>query len=200
MNKEICILNGTKWILGDESTEPMNWEDANNWCKSIGQDLPPREVLLMAFLNPEIRSKFANTYYWSSSEFDSYSAWDQDFNIGDQNVNFSKSAKLSVRAVRAIIAEASEQTEQEPVAWMWTRNYEGGGYTNKVFEFLNDAEEYAKDSKTLKSPDIICPLYTAPPKREPLSEDTMLRLISEHRDFPLNLVRAIEKAHGIGGG
>jgi hypothetical protein len=42
------------------------------------------------------------------------------------------------------------------------------------------------------------PLYTAPQKREPLSEDTMLRLISEHRDFPPNLVRAIEKAHGIG--
>ena len=40
----------------------------------------------------------------------------------------------------------------------------------------------------------------APPKREPLSTDTMLRLITEHRDFPLNLVRAIEKAHGIGGG
>ena len=59
-----------------------------------------------------------------------------------------------------------EQSEQEPVAWMWTRNYEGGGYTNKVFEFLNDAEEYAKDSKTLKSPDIIRPLYTSPPTRE----------------------------------
>ena len=40
----------------------------------------------------------------------------------------------------------------------------------------------------------------APPKREPLSTDIMLRLITEHRDFPLNLVRAVEKAHGIGGG
>ena len=43
------------------------------------------------------------------------------------------------------------------------------------------------------------PLYKAPPpKREPLSTDTMLRLITEHRDFPLNLVRAVEKEHGIG--
>ena len=40
----------------------------------------------------------------------------------------------------------------------------------------------------------------APPKREPLSTDIMLRLITEHRDFPLNLVRAVEKEHGIGGG
>lgn len=67
------------------------------------------------------------------------------------------------------IYEFLAQPEQEPVAWMWTRNYEGGGYTNKVFEFLNDAEEYAKDSKTLKSPDIIRPLYTAPPTREGLT-------------------------------
>jgi len=169
MNKEICILNGTKWILGDESTEPMNWEDANNWCKSIGQDLPPREVLLMAFLNPEIRSKFANNYYWSSSEFDSYSAWDQDFNIGDQNVNFSKSAKLSVRAVRAIIAEASEQTEQEPVAWMYDHQIEVG--YDKYTE-VNIIETCARNLESNNCINIR-PLYLAPPKPKPLSEDNL---------------------------
>jgi hypothetical protein len=182
MNKEICILNGTKWILGDESTEPMNWEDANNWCKSIGQDLPPREVLLMAFLNPEIRSKFANAYYWSSSEFDSYSAWDQDFNIGDQNVNFSKSAKLSVRAVRAIIAEASEQTEQEPLLIETKIEWYGKGFRQGVNEF-------------------------APPK--PLTEDVIYALdkegVVENMDdhqvrYVIRWIRRVEKAHGIGGG
>jgi hypothetical protein len=191
MNKEICILNGTKWILGDESTEPMNWEDANNWCKSIGQDLPPREVLLMAFLNPEIRSKFANNYYWSSSEFDSYSAWDQDFNIGDQNVNFSKSAKLSVRAVRAIIAEASEQTEQEPVAWMWDEMF---------CEDWTTVSSVIKPSRS-KYVDDVRPLYTAPPKREPLSDGEITDLWANKS--PANefeCVRLVEKAHGIGGG
>ena len=191
MNKEICILNGTKWILGDESTEPMNWEDANNWCKSIGQDLPPREVLLMAFLNPEIRSKFANNYYWSSSEFDSYSAWDQDFNIGDQNVNFSKSAKLSVRAVRAIIAEASEQTEQEPVAWMWDEMF---------CEDWTTVSSVIKPSRS-KYVDDVRPLYTSPPTREPLSDGEITDLWANKS--PANefeCVRLVEKAHGIGGG
>ena len=80
-----------------------------------------------------------------------------------------------------LIADAEEllaqpETKQEPVAWMWTRNYEGGGYTNKVFEFLNDAEEYAKDSKTLKSPDIIRPLYTSPPTREPFGPEERQRI------------------------
>jgi len=189
MNKEICILNGTKWILGDESTEPMNWEDANNWCKSIGQDLPPREVLLMAFLNPEIRSKFANGYYWSSSEFDSYSAWDQDFNIGDQNV-ISKSAKLSVRAVRAIIAEASEQTEQEPVAWC--QMVEG-----KVQDLLTSFEmkNWLYDKSWI-------PLYTAPPKREPLTPQQISvgnqSMLNVTREAFKDGVKWAEKAHGIG--
>ena len=101
MSKEICILNGTKWILGDESTEPMTWEDAKTWCKSIGQDLPPREVLLMAFLNPEIRSNFANVSYWSSSENGSNYAWAQYFTNGGQYYD-GKGATLPVRAVRAI--------------------------------------------------------------------------------------------------
>lgn len=96
------------------------------------------------------------------------------------------------------ISELLAQPEQEPEAWMWTRNYEGGGYTNKVFAFLNDAEEYAKDSQTLKSPDIIRPLYTAPPKREPLSSIKILELTSKH-EYAINLIRAVEKAHGITG-
>lgn len=49
--------------------------------------------------------------------------------------------------------------EQEPVAWMWTRNYEGGGYTNMVFQMRCEADEYAKDSESLKRPDLVRPLY-----------------------------------------
>ena len=102
------------------------------------------------------------------------------------------------------VDDLAKQVKQEPVAWMWTRNYEGGGYTNKVFEFLNDAEEYAKDSKTLKSPDIICPLYTAPPKREPLSDEEIATLWGESysgtTQMVRNFARAIEQQHGIGGG
>ena len=194
MSKEICILNGTKWILGDESTEPMNWEDANNWCKSIGQDLPPREVLLMAFLNPEIRSKFANDYYWSSSEFDSNGAWGQDFNDGIQ-FDGDKYLALPVRAVRAIIAEASEQ-EQEPVAW-------------KVIDGTNGGYMFSRIKPTERSYkyDVVIPLYTAPPKREPLSEDEVRDGLDGKNGFEnwyddrfVDGVRFAEKHHGIGGG
>jgi len=116
--------------------------------------------------------------------------------------DISTKHKFLIDEIEALL----DQPEQEPVAWMWTRNYEGGGYTNKVFEFLNDAEEYAKDSKTLKSPDIIRPLYTAPPKREPLSTkqaedlwETTFKSAVPYYIFD-EICGAIEKAHGIGGG
>ena len=52
-----------------------------------------------------------------------------------------------------------EDLREDPVAWMWTRNYEGGGYTNMVFQMRCEADEYAKDSESLKRPDLVRPLY-----------------------------------------
>ena len=43
---------------------------------------------------------FANYYYWSSTEYDDFSAWDQNFTDGYQ-LNVSKGATNFVRAVRA---------------------------------------------------------------------------------------------------
>ena len=47
------------------------------------------------------------------------------------------------------------------------------------------------------------PLYTAPPKREPLSKEQYMKFFTDTYDSvnPItDFVRAIEKAHGIGGG
>ena len=112
---EIGTLNGIRWVLGDESPEPMTWHDAKIWCKSIGQELPPREVLLLAYLNPEIRSGFADDYYWSSSEYSSNLAWHQYFINGYQN-SFNKLYTLPVRAVRAI---KIEDLKRKPLSEEW---------------------------------------------------------------------------------
>ena len=101
---EICTIDGVKWILGENAPERMNWQDAMDWCESIGQQLPPREVLLSAYMNPEIRGGFANNSYWSSSEYDSYSAWYQNSYTGYQ-YSYYKYNTLPVRAVRAIKVE-----------------------------------------------------------------------------------------------
>ena len=101
MSKEICTIDGTKWLLGDEAPERMNWCDAVEWCESIGQQLPPREVLLMAYMNPKIRRGFAKNFYWSSSVDDNNYAWIQSFGDGSQYYD-DKYYSLPVRAVRAI--------------------------------------------------------------------------------------------------
>jgi hypothetical protein len=79
-----------------------------------------------------------------------------------------------------------EQTEQEPVAWM-----------------QDSIELYVLEEKSAIRGYVI-PLYTAPPKREPLTPQQ----ISEGNQSMLNVTREAfkqgvifaEKAHGIGGG
>ena len=43
---------------------------------------------------------FISTYYWSSTQYLFYDAWEQNFDNGSQN-NHPKSATHKVRAVRA---------------------------------------------------------------------------------------------------
>ena len=127
---EIGTLNGTKWILASASPEPMTWVDAEAWCESIGQELPTRDVLLLAYINPETRSEFANDYYWSSSEDDSYSAWSQSFSSGYQSY-LDKDYTLPVRAVRAIkveklLAQPEQKQEQENLELVRKLGFEAG--------------------------------------------------------------------------
>jgi hypothetical protein len=96
----ICTLNGVKWLLGPETEEELTWGAAKDWCKSVGGGLPPRDVLLQAYLDEDIRKEFAYNYYWSSTENDSTSAWSQYFYNGFQDYGL-KSFTLPVRAVRA---------------------------------------------------------------------------------------------------
>ena len=72
--------------------------------------------------------------------------------------------------------------EREPVAWM---NDSGGC-------FLSDGNKYSENW---------IPLYTAPPKREPLSdEEVSLGRENGYDDRFIDGVIFAEKCHGIGGG
>ena len=82
--------------------------------------------------------------------------------------------------------------EQEPVAWM----SEETGDVNKSRKYFKLVEKYQNET--------IVPLYTPPPKREPLSDETIAELWGEEHSgktlMVRNFARLIEKAHGIGGG
>jgi hypothetical protein len=89
------------------------------------------------------------------------------------------------------IVDVTDMVEQEPVAWMYEWVDEvGEPVKSVVYNFYEGAN--------------LIPLYTAPPKREPLTPQQ----ISEGNQSMLNVtreafkqgVRFAEKAHGIGGG
>jgi len=62
--------------------------------------LPSQYELNLLYQQRAVVGGFANNFYWSSSEYDAYSAWAQNCNSGGQG-NYDKTNSLYVRAVRA---------------------------------------------------------------------------------------------------
>ena len=92
----------------------------------------------------------------------------------------------------------STEPEQEPVAWIteWVQRYR-----HNDTPIMDRAVSFTKgDAPAVPNPNYI-PLYPAPPKREPLSDEAICDILikKEWKGF-VELVRIIEKAHGIGGG
>lgn len=97
--------------------------------------------------------------------------------------------------------EQTEQTEQEPVAWIteWVQRYR-----HNDTPIIDRAVSFTKaGAPAVPDPNYI-PLYLAPPKREPLSDEEIAILWGDKysgKTFMVrNFARAIEKAHGITGG
>ena len=85
------------------------------------------------------------------------------------------------------VEELLAQPEQEPVAWCQM-------VKGKVQDLLTSFEmkDWIQDDSWI-------PLYTAQPKREPLSEAAICKmLINKVWQGCVHFVRMIEKAHGIG--
>ena len=80
------------------------------------------------------------------------------------------------------LRKALAQPEQEPVAWV---------YNGILHEF--DPSEFATSE--------VKPLYTAPPKRKPLTDEEIILIVAEcaasHQHTDIHFARAIERAHGI---
>ena len=98
----ICEINGHRWLLGPEADEELTWADAVMWCKSVGSELPPRDILLQAYLSEDIKPLFKKSWYWSSSECSATTAWGQYFGNGNQGYH-SKTFTTCVRAGRKVL-------------------------------------------------------------------------------------------------
>ena len=97
----ITNIDGIEYRLGPESPNRLTWDEAMDWCKSVGGELPSREVLLMCYINETIKANFKPDYYWLSTEFFTHGAWLQGFNGGNQGYAYKVSTAY-VRAVRGI--------------------------------------------------------------------------------------------------
>ena len=99
------------------------------------------------------------------------------------------------------LVELLAEPEQEPVAWMYE-------WTNETGEIVKGVYVGSHKASHLYELANLVPLYTAPPKRESLSDERLRDLsnsIHAHPDFDnvsvwqvFYIARAIEKAHGIG--
>ena len=87
-----------------------------------------------------------------------------------------------------------EQTEQEAVAWKVVDKTTGDFMFSRV---KPNARSYTYDE--------VIPLYTSPPKREPLSDDAIRAIVNQlptevDLDTGIEFCRIIEQHYGIGGG
>ena len=95
-----------------------------------------------------------------------------------------------------------EQTEKEPEAWIteWVQRYR-----HNDTPIMDRAVSFTKgDAPAVPNPNYT-PLYTAPPKREPIEDGELEVWYSQHtwamdkQEYMWGF-RDAEKAHGIGGG
>ena len=80
----------------------MNWEEAKKACENLGDGwrLPTKEELGLMYINKDKIGGFANSTYWSSTEFDANDAWLFGFFVEDA-YGSSKDSTSDVRAVRS---------------------------------------------------------------------------------------------------
>ncbi len=92
---------GNHIILLTGDKDDGNWDDAMEWAKSLGGDLPNR--VESALLFNQSKDQFKPEWYWTNEQHASSSsyAWYQDFDNGSQ-FNTSKRDELRARAVRRL--------------------------------------------------------------------------------------------------
>ena len=93
--------NGNHIILLDGDVINVTWQQAMEWAKELGGDLPNR--VEQALLFDQHKDKFEERSYWSNTQHASisYYTWCQNFGNGD-HYYYSKVGGLRARAVRRV--------------------------------------------------------------------------------------------------
>jgi len=89
-------------IHPEKSESKLTWDQAQEYCKSLGKGWRLPTISEMFYLYEDKIIK--ENYYWTSSEYDNLNAWSFDFINGSADYNDKYSAAY-VRAVRDIKSE-----------------------------------------------------------------------------------------------
>ena len=102
----ICCQDGHAYFLGPDLSSGLNWQDAMDWCKLLGDEyeLPTKEVLNECYKNESIRKEFKQKWYWSSTVHDEYAYyfWGQSIFTGKQfyDSNTNMNYVMAVRKIK----------------------------------------------------------------------------------------------------
>jgi len=96
---------GNHIILLPEDKPLDKWQDAMDWAKEKGGDLPNR--VEQALLFNQNKDLFAEDWYWSNTTHATESewAWYHDFSNGTQDLNLKYGSLCRARAVRRVVIE-----------------------------------------------------------------------------------------------
>ena len=89
----------SKWYEANDLLSDANNHDVNG-AKFMDWRLPTKRELNLVYNQKSDIGGFANSYYWSSTEYDDSIAWIQDFSNGNSYPHFEY-VYGNVRAVRA---------------------------------------------------------------------------------------------------
>lgn len=90
--------------------EKMNWHDAMEYAKNIGERLPTQRECMLAFIHKEKLNEalkanggdvLVDKWYWSSSEYGRSGAWLVTAGSGNVNLNYKTYYDGYVRCVLA---------------------------------------------------------------------------------------------------
>ena len=116
------------------------------------------------------------------------------FPTGKYERELEQECRAAIAACRAALAQ---KDEQEPVAWM----LECPTMSGDTGWILSWSQSGAGLCDRLRGEEHEKPLYTAPPKRKPLTDEKLRAMWVNYAPIVggvLEFARAIEKAHGIG--
>jgi hypothetical protein len=111
-----------------------------------------------------------------------------------------KDAEKEIERLHRLVLQHTtppQQEKQEPVAW---RTFDGEGqYDYRTYE-ENEDYQFWWEARHPTHKNWVDPLYTAPPQRQPLTEEEIVEIAWDWKSGgPIDFARAIERKHGIGG-